>query len=202
MLLSSIYGSMLSFVGASNIAYGCCGREYPCGCSETLLKIYTERILMGESFGEALLRTKIEYLVNFTVIDSFEYAYYTICEFNLYGDPLIHCRTISSKAKSIKPKLQPKYKPGAYSYASLDETYERVRNLVDNTLDQITDRLQRLLSLDYGFKDVELKSVKKNMQGSTLVGYTILYEYNWGRTGMVSVRTDKKGNPSAIFYTK
>lgn len=202
MLLSSIYGSVLSFVGASNIALGCCGRKYPCGCSETLLKMYTERMFAGEGLGEALLKTKIEYLVNFSVIDTFENAYYTICEFNMFGDPLIHCRTINAKAKSFRPIMQPKYEPGFYAYASLDETYERVRNLVDDTLDEITKKLQKLLSLDYGFKDIKFKSAKKNMLGSTIVGYTVSYAYSWGRAGMVSVRTDKNGNPSAIFYTK
>lgn len=200
ILLSAIYSSFLSFVGASNIALGKHG-EYPCGCSETLLKIFTERFLCGESVGESLLKSKVHYITHFSMIDGFVPAYYTICEFNLFGSPLISYMSCDHKFMCSSLDTYARYRN--YNHlSSLDEAYERVRNLVDDGLDEITYRLSQLLSGKYGYRDVNVSRINRVMSSSVHVGYDFIFTYDWGRMGYISVRTDKQGNPSAIYYTK
>ena len=203
MLLSAIYSSFLLFVGSSHIALGKFPNgEYPCGCSETLLKMYIERLLSGEKAGEALLRAKIRYFAYFISMDSLRNAYYTICEFNLFGVPSIRCRTsISKKSTYSDFEMEQRYS-SLKRPESLNDVYERVRNLIDEGLDEISSRLEAMLTTQYGYNDVRISRVNRIVNSSVHIGYNLIFTYNWGCTGYISVRTDKQGNPSAIYYTK
>lgn len=203
ILLSAIYGSFLSFVGSSHIALGKCSNdEYPCGCSETLLKIYTGLLLSGIKAGEALLKAKIKYISHFSGIDPLPYAYYTICEFNLFGSPSINCGA-SSCIKSAYSNVETRFDlENVNRLGSLDDAYERVRNLVDTGLNEISHRLGTMLTNKYGYVDVHLSRINRIMRASVQIGYDYIFTYNWGCTGYIRVRTNNQGDTTSIYYTK
>lgn len=204
LLLSSIYQNFLLFTGSSHIAMGAVSNQYPCGCSETLMKYYTNLLLYGTPAGEALLRSKIEYLTSFYPLE-LDYSYFTICEFNVFGDPTLECACHSSVllSKSSHPGnglKHPTYFALSSRLLSLDDAYERVRNLVDENLEEIAIRLGEQLISDYSFMNLELDSADKRFNKDKHVGYVFVYSY--AHNGKVFAHTDLNGELSIAFYTK
>lgn len=203
ILLSAIYGSFLLFVGSSNMALGkCFNDEYPCGCSETLLKVYTGLLLSGVSAGEALLKAKIRYISYFAGIDTLLYAYYTVCEFNLFGAPSINCG-VCPNTKSAYSNMEIRFDLENFNKpVSLDDAYERVCNLVNEGLDEISHHIESMLKMKYGYVDVHISRINRIMRASVQIGYDYIFTYNWGGTGFIRVQTDNQGNTMSIYYTK
>ena len=204
LLLSSIYQNFLLFTGSSHIAMGAVSEHYPCGCSETLMKYYTNLLLYGVPAGEALLRSKIEYFASFYPLE-LEYSYFTICEFNVFGDPTLECVCHNSvllykalhQDEGLK-HLSPQKQPGRL--LSLDDAYERVRNLVDDNLEEIAIRLGKQLISDYSFVNLEFDSAEKRINRDEHIGYVFVYSY--ANNGKVFAHTDLTGKLSIAFYTK
>lgn len=203
LLLSAIYQNFLLFTGSSNVALGAVSEHYPCGCSETLMKIYTEQLLYGIPAGEALLRSKIEYFTNFYPLE-LGYSYFTICEFNVFGDPTLECSchnnlllTKSFNSSIAKPTCSHN---SSKRVLSLNEAYERVRDLVDNNIEEIAIRLGNQLFENYSFVNLSFESVDRRINHNELVGYVFVYAY--AKTGKVYAHTDLQGNLNIAFYTK
>lgn len=204
LLLSSIYQNFLLFTGSSHIAMGAVSEQYPCGCSETLMKYYTNLLLYGVPAGEALLRSKIEYFTS-SYPRELDYSYFTICEFNVFGDPSLECichnNILLSKLSHPLDGLKQTSRPGnSRLLLSLDEAYERVHNLVDNNLEEIAIRLGEQLITDYSFVNLEFNSAEKRIKRDEHIGYVFVYSY--ANNGKVFAHTDLKGKLSIAFYTK
>lgn len=204
LLLSSIYQNFLLFTGSSHIAWGAISEQYPCGCSETLTKYYTNLLLYGVPAGEALLRSKIEYFTSFYPLE-LDYSYFTICEFNVFGDPTLECAchksVLLSKSSHLSGGLKyPSYLGFTGRLLSLDDAYERVRNLVDDNLEEIAISLGEQLISDYSFVGLEFDSADKRINKDEHVGYVFVYSY--ANSGKVFAHTDLKGKLSIAFYTK
>ena len=213
ILLSSIYRNVLLFVGSSNFAWGQQGSEFPCGCSETLLKLYTGNLLTGMPAGKALLQAKCDYYSHFVPIDGKEKSSFTVREFNLFGDPSLSCQCIadyktvslpdytSSLLSASKGAIHNAY--GITALSVLDEAYENVREAVDNNLRELSIRLEHLLRNDLGYNDVKLSSIEKITPSTMLKNYRFTYSFEQPYfRGCVEIITDINGKPASIFYTK
>lgn len=213
LLLSSIYCNTLLFAGSSNLAWGQQSSELPCGCSEAFLRIYTGLLLEGIPAGKAFLQSKCDYLAYFMPIDGFDKAYFTIREFNLFGDPTLSCQCLSnSKSLSIpdysltfmrNPKGAIHSRYGITAMSVLDEVYETVRDAVDNNLREISVRLGHYLHNDLGYNDVKLSKIEKisNNKSGKEYRFTYSFEQLFNR-GCIEVLTNSKGESISVFYTK
>ena len=83
---------------------------------------------------------------------------------------------------------------------SLDDAYERVRNLVDDNLEEIAIRLGEQLISDYLFVNLEFNSAEKRINRDKHIGYVFVYSY--ASNGRVFAHTDLTGKLSIAFYTK
>lgn len=213
LLKSSIYQDVLLFAGSSNFAWGRQSNDFPCGCSEIFLRFYTEYLMSDFPAGLAFLTAKIDYLAAFLAIDGFDKAYFTVREFNLFGDPSISC-ICNQKPKTIaKPKYSVSPRPwfkgaihnayGITAQSALDEVYEQVRDAVDANLEEIAIKLGHRIYNDLGYNDVKISKIDKIKSKNKHSGYRFTYSVDQHfYRGAVEINTDLEGEPSSIFYTK
>ena len=153
-LLTAMYDSrVLLFMGSSQPAWGAGGIFYTNPtCSQCLMQTYIMYLIEGEPAGYALLKAKLDYFDKNYAVDA-NYAYLTIVEFNLFGDPTLHVkfppRSIQNLKASFSTSVITKkgpytgavshktiYNPnnsvgqnhGNYSRSSFNDTYERIKN--------------------------------------------------------------------------
>lgn len=159
-LLTAMYNSgVLLFMGSSQIAWGA-GEGWDGGrpsCSDSLMQIYIDALMEGDSAGYALLKAKLDYFYNNYSMDA-KLAYLTIVEFNLFGDPTLHIefppRSRQSFKTAFSTSVNTKKGPytGAVSYktvyssgnsdcqnneifsrgSSINDIYERLKNKNDS----------------------------------------------------------------------
>ena len=213
ILLSAIYSKTLVFVGSSNFAWGRQGGSFPCGCSETLLKLYTGFLLSGIPAGRALLQAKCDYFAHFMPIDGREKAFFTIREFNLFGDPSLSCQCISDTKSLAVPDYTSAFISaskgaihnayGITALSALDEAYETVRDAVNKNLREVAIRLEHLLHNDLGYNDVKLSKIERITPSLHNKEYRFTYSFEQMYfRGCLEVIVNSGGEPTSIFYTK
>lgn len=201
LLLASMYDSgILLFTGASHFAYGSILANDHYGASEIMMKIFTTFILSGMPAGEAMLLTKLKYFIAYAPYEDMDMGYLTICEFNLFGDPMTSCGNRKAEYDSVDSMISWQVVEPGRRRESLEDVYQRVRNLVDSNLDDIEGRLSRRLSEDYAFANLELRETQRRTNRGVPVGY--VFTYNYGRGGLVIANTDTEGNITSAYYTK
>lgn len=215
VLLSSIYSDGLIFFGSCRSAKGTfdygqeAGRDID--LAERLQRIFLQFLCAGYPAGEALARAKSSYLSNPGICPTCDLM--TVLQFNLFGDPTLRLKPMISQVH-INPNDKrnvsitlPDFKYGTFAtdisvVAEFDKNdiLSRVRHLVDSNLNDIRNRLDKLLPKKYHIDPANLKRIEK--WNSPMVGesycfryQTEIKEYFW----QTDVFTSETGDIQAIF---
>lgn len=208
IMLSALYHKALLFVGSCMPSFYNPGRR---GFCEILVKLFLLNFSKGYSAGEALLRAKLEYLLHFWPMDRFSLAYFTISEFNLFGNPRLtaHSRTINPQVIQngiqIIPLLTADDDILRYSdtdLPSLDDAYIEVQEETDDALMDVERSLHTLLSERYNLGNLKFRKALKRSNGMGVSGYKFFFTFQTYADGLAIVHTDKQGKITELIRTR
>lgn len=220
MMLSALsYGTML-YCGSCDIALGGPDME---GYSELMMKLYNIYLNKGLPAGLALIKAKQDYYRTCHEAEEDEDAMFTILEFNLYGCPIL----------SMQPKMEADYKPTLLGYPIVadgntrtkyrpktkeiiaggahkaDDIHAYVRDLVDNNLSIIRQKVETEVYQRLGLGKDNIQQIMLVSQDNRTLGYQFLYKWSpqqsYSRRSFrmyYIVDTDNEGGIKRIIHTK
>ena len=216
MMVSAIsYGTML-YCGACDLALG--GQEME-GYSELMMKLYNIYLHKGIPAGLALIKAKQDYYRTCYREEGEEPAMFTVLEFNLFGCPIISMQPKIAKdyrttllGNPIDEHSRAKYRPkiievvegGAHK---ADDIHVYVRDLVDNNLSIIRQKVEEEVYQRLGLGRDNLQQVNRVSQDGREIGYQFFYAWSPEQSYrsfrmFYIVDTDSKGDITKIIHTK
>lgn len=212
MMLTAITNQTLIYVGSSRIAYGAQDRKdgIALSTSDVLAKAFNEKMLAGYPAGRAFFEARIATYKN----QPGEPCHaLTICEFNLYGDPVISVdrgnKAFSgSKGAILGPndrvgvvKTEVLMKKSAEPQSLLDQ----VRQAVDRNILEISKVMAKNLYEQFNIPAREPSIVQKMTYADGHVDLSFTYPIHEDDKGVRSeaiVTTDEKGEMKRVLTTK
>lgn len=217
MMTALSYGTML-YCGACDVALGGPDME---GCSELLMKLYNIYLHKGIPAGLALIKAKQDYFRTCHNGDEDERAMFTILEFNLFGCPILSMQPkIAFDYRAIllgnptdehsKVRYRPKTVEVVAGWAHrADDIHTYVRDLVDNNLSIIRQKVETEVYQRLGLSKDNLQQVMRVSQDNRSLGYQFLYarspKQSYSKRGFSMfyiVDTDNEGEITKIIHTK
>lgn len=216
MLLSAFaYGTML-YCGSCEIALG--GNDME-GYSELLMKLYNIYLHKGIPAGMALMKAKQDYYRTCHDEESDEGAMFTILEFNLFGCPILSMQPkmafdykVRLLGHEITQKYLVSYRPKTIEVISdgphsASDIHDYVRDLVDNNLKIIRQKVEKEVYQRLGLGSENLQQVMRVSQNNFDIGYQFLYSWTPQESMRLFVMyylvsTDRNGEITKIIHTK
>lgn len=211
MMLTSLSTKTMSFVGSSRIAWGAVdgGRL---SASDILAMSFNTHAIEGESVGAAFFTARMD---TFKSNPGHPTTALTICEFNLYGDPMLHIGVENpifqiSKSAPLKQgdKLNiPKEEilmnksAGAQSMSMLSQ----LRHAVDSNIMKIHEIISKQLYEQYNIQAREPLIITRRTypDGTKELAYDYqLANVTEGVNSIASVTTNESGEISSVITSK
>ncbi len=215
IMMSSLFGKTLSFVGASRVAWGAIDKaqsdanEVEIAYADILANIFVHCVLEGHTVAEAL------YLARAVLLNSGQlgdpYAAASAVEFNLYGDPSIKMNLQNKVNKSIDA-ASTLVKKGSIIGCSVKNVtdkskssiLEMAREAVDINIKQIHSTINDYLYSNYKIQPRELNNVFKinyaNKKEEMLFEYKM--DINQTLPGKLIVSTSSNGCIKKVYTSK
>lgn len=214
-LITAMRNNALLFMGSCRCAFGMFdfpdASDVSITLAQILLKEYLSNLMKGYEAGKALTMAKLSYLrCPDSVSDPFTLLG-TILEFNLYGDPFIAVHPqLKYDDEPIEPYISnPNFKSKEYKVVydrdNIEDTsflLNKVRNLVDNNLKEIRDRVCKELYSAYHIEQDQLTRIYRYEDQNGESGYRLEYDYNLDKMKFsLKVNTDKTGKIRNVLGT-
>lgn len=211
MLLAAMCDRTLLYLGSSRIAWGASESRSTGDLdnADRLTHVYMERLLAGDTAGEALFRARQSFFEHndgcFTPHQAL-----TIVEFNLFGDPFLHLASpgdahrIPDGAKALgNGPINAVAESECLYEAAPASLLAQVRRAVDRNLEAIRMQVDRALYEQLGVEPRQLASVTRMKYRNGEAFYAFDYA---GRNGEIAWRhtatTSLDGTIKSIISTK
>ncbi|MCM1522063.1 MAG: hypothetical protein NC039_05355 [Muribaculaceae bacterium] len=218
-LLYSFYkADNLLFMGSCRTAYGSVDstdekEETRLLYGSWLMRLFMQYILAGYRGAEALHRAKVMFLKNHC--DRSPFSLLTVLEFNLFGDPTLRFEPtvpiddivrISQSSSLILPDFSDF--DSRYSEETIYEEQDektllsRVRNLVDKNLNDVRERMNKVLYQHYNIRPENLRKITKYTTGRGTKGLRFVYSDDGPYPSTIYALSDEKGNLNKVVHMK
>lgn len=213
MLLTALNTNTLTYVGSSRIAYGD-GDQHGgnISASDVLAKAFNFYVMRGFTAGAAFFQARIHTFKN---RPGCPIHALTICEFNLYGDPMMHVRKSEDSYKMVSSKaavLRPHEMVGVVreevlmnkSVGGQQSLLQQVRSAVDKNIMDISASIAKTLYLQYGIpaREPAIISRRTYADGHKELSFTYKQPIEEGLTNDVMAITSDKGDLQRVMTTK
>lgn len=213
MLLTALNTNTLTYVGSSRIAYGD-GDQHGgrISASDVLAKAFNFYIMRGYTAGSAFFQARIH---TFKSCPGCPIHALTICEFNLYGDPMMHVRKSEDCYKMASSKaaiLRPHETVGVVreevlmnkSAGGQQSLLQQVRSAVDKNIMDISASIAKTLYSQYGIpaREPSIISRRTYADGHKELSFTYQQPIAEGLTNDVVAITSDKGDLQRVMTTK
>ena len=216
MVLSSIYGNTLAFLGSSRIAWGKidsnqCDGAISTSLADTMAYVFLNAMLAGERSGISLLRARQGV---FKLNNASEERAATLVEFNLFGDPTLAFDTAKGKrAEASQHNITTSsWESGKYHVEKLSEKdggvmnsiLNLVRREVDQALAEIQLQVSNHLYKHYGLPPRPASVVYRitSPDGSKVLQFDYVETTAEGITGHYSAVTTEQGDVLDVISSK
>lgn len=204
MLLTALYGAGMLLYTGSLISVPMYYNEdnnearelllNPGTGSEVLMRLYTLYQFKGMTMGRALLQAKCDYFNLCRHVESDGFSLSTILMFSLYGNPMLHVRSVPQVVESalandaippapVKGCGQPVRKTLTQRIMSKDaqsqSLLEQVRGYVDNNLAAIRQMVEQHLYNALGLPPRLLESIDQYSRPQADGSYEVGYSFNY-----------------------
>ena len=213
MLLTALNTNTLTYVGSSRIAYGAGDNNGgSISASDVLAKAFNFYIMRGFTAGSAFFQARIH---TFKHHPGCPIHALTICEFNLYGDPMMHVRKSEDCYKMVSSKsavLRPYESVGVVreevlmnkSVGGQQSLLQQVRAAVDKNIMDISASIAKTLYSQYGIaaREPSIISRRTYADGRRELSFTYKQPIEEGLTNDVMAISSEKGELQRVMTSK